>query len=99
MTHSKYKPFMAYIEPDELLRLKKFAKKSRTTMTEVVRQALNARMVDGDPYVSGFNDGIRKAVSVVSTTQGAQMMFPSGKSFADLVTEVIDNCLMKETGK
>ena len=99
MTHSKYKPFMAYIEPAVLLRLKKFSKKSKTTMTEIVRQALNARMSEGDPYIEGFNDGIRKAVLGVSNTQGAQMMFPSGKSFGTLVTDEIETYLIKDYGQ
>ena len=96
MTNSKYKPFMAYLEPDVILKLKRFSKKSKTTMTEIVRQALNAKMAEGDPYIAGFNDGIRKAVTGVNNTQGAQMMFPSGKSFAQLVTDEIETYLIKE---
>jgi hypothetical protein len=65
-------------------------------MTEIVRQALNAKMAEGDPYIAGFNDGIRKAVTGVNNTQGAQMMFPSGKSFAQLVTDEIETYLIKE---
>ena len=87
---------MAYLEPEVILKLKKFSKKSRTTMTEIVRQALNAKMAEGDPYIAGFNDGIRKAALVVSHTEGAQMMFPSGKSFATLVTDEIEKHLIKE---
>jgi hypothetical protein len=96
VTNSKYKPFMAYLEPDVILKLKRFSKKSKTTMTEIVRQALNAKMAEGDPYIAGFNDGIRKAVTGVNNTQGAQMMFPSGKSFAQLVTDEIETYLIKE---
>ena len=96
VTHSKYKPFMAYIEPEMLTKLKKFSKKSKTTMTEIVRQALNAKMIDGDPYVAGFNDGIKKAAIGISNTQGAQMMFPSGKSFATLVIDEIETYFIKE---
>jgi hypothetical protein len=96
MAYQKYKPFMAYVEADVLLKLKKFAKKKRTTMTEVVREALNARLMPGDPYVSGFNAGIDSAVIAVKNTKGAQMRFPSGKTFAELTSEEIERHYLPE---
>jgi len=96
MAYQKYKPFMAYIEPEVLLKLKKFTKKKRTTMTEVVREALNARLTPGDPFISGFNSGIDAAVEAVKNTKGAQMRFPSGKTFAELTTEEIVRHYLQE---
>jgi len=96
MTLSKYKPFMSYLEPQEIVRLKKFAKKKKTTMTGVIREALASTLAQGDPYTAGFNGGLKRAVEVAQTTKGAQMRFPSGKSFAELVTEEIEKQFIKE---
>lgn len=96
MSASKYKPFMAYIEPATLLALKKFAKKRKIVMTEVIRQALLARLTPGEPFVVGFNAGIDAAITAVRATKGAQMAFPSGKTFAELTTLEIERHYMKE---
>lgn len=96
MSASKYKPFMAYIEPATLLALKKFSKKRKIVMTEVIRQALVARLSHGEPFVAGFNAGIDAAIEAVKNTKGAQMAFPSGKTFAELATQEIERHYMKE---
>lgn len=96
MAYQKYKPFMAYIEPDVLLKLKKFSKKMKTTMTEIIREALNARLTTGDPYIVGFNNGIDAAVLAVQNTKVSQMRFPSGKTFSELMTEEIERNYLKE---
>ena len=45
MTRSNnYKPFMAYFEPKEYLRLKKFAKDVKTPMAQILREAVAQRM-------------------------------------------------------
>jgi hypothetical protein len=96
MTLSKYRAFMAYIEPTELVRLKKFARKKKTTMAGVLREALSSRLAEGDPYMAGFNAGLKRAIEVTEITTGAQMRFPSGKSFAELVAEEIEKHYIKD---
>ena len=87
---------MAYIEPAMLLSLKKFGKKRKMVMTEVIRQALSARLTPGDPYTAGFNAGIDAAIEAVKNTKGAQMAFPSGKTFAELAVVEIERHYMQE---
>ena len=85
MTTANYKPFMTYLAPKDIVRLKRFSKSTRTPMSQIVRDALSSKLASGDPYISGFNDGLKKAIDVVSGIQAAQMRFPSGLSFAELV--------------
>lgn len=82
-----YKPFLTYLEHQEYAKLKKFATKNKIPMTQVVREAITARTAGGDPYVSGFNDGLQEAINAVNAMQHAQMRFPSGQSFAELVAD------------
>jgi hypothetical protein len=90
MTRSNnYKPFMAYFDPKEYLRLKKFSKETKTPMAQILREAVAQRMSLNNPYTSGFNDGIEACIGLVNDLQAAQMRFPSGKSFAELVEEVL----------
>jgi hypothetical protein len=43
-----------------------------------------------DPFNNGFNQGLNEAMKIVRETEGAKMMFPSGKSFGQLVCDEID---------
>lgn len=85
MIPSKVKPFMTYLDPDEITRLKKFAKKKKITMSQVIRESLSARMAEGNPYTAGFNDGIDTCIKLVNDNKASQMRFPSGSSFAELI--------------
>jgi hypothetical protein len=90
MTFStNYKPFMTYLTPKDIVRLKRLSKTTKTPMSQIVRDALSSKLASGDPYTSGFNDGLKKAVAVVSGIQAAQMRFPSGLSFAELVDQEV----------
>lgn len=84
-TPSKVKPFLTYLEEKEIDRLRKFAKKKKITMSQVIREALNARMADGDPYRSGFNAGVDESIRLIKDNKVSQMRFPSGNSFAELM--------------
>ena len=84
-------PVMIYVESKELASLKIYAKKTRTTMSQIAREGIRMRMSGNeDPYNNGFADGLNMAMELVKKTKGAQMMFPSGKSFAELVCEEIE---------
>jgi hypothetical protein len=96
MTVGHYKPFMAYLTPKEIIRLKKFSKTNKLPMAQVVREGISARMVTGNPYIAGFNDGLKKSVKVVGSIQASQMRFPSGTSFAELVQEEVFKHIMPE---
>lgn len=97
-THSKkpLKPFMAYIEDTQHSAMLKYAKKAQIPMSQLVREAITLRIAPGDPYRSGFNDGINKAMELVSANVASQMRFPSGKSFAELINADLETAKMGE---
>jgi hypothetical protein len=51
------------------------------------------RMEIDDPFKNGFNQGLNEAMRIVRETEGAKMMFPSGKSFGQLVCDEIEKFL------
>lgn len=94
--HSKFKPVFTYIEASELSELKKFCKKQKVPMAQIIREGLTARLTVGDPHIQGFNNGIKKAIQQIADLQITQMKFPSGKSFGELITEELEKCYMRE---
>lgn len=101
MTHSKkpLKPFMAYLEEGQYARMRRFALKTRIPMSQLIREAIDMRIAQGNPYTEGFNAGIDKAMSVVSANKAAEMRFPSGKSFAELINADLENTRMEKNGE
>lgn len=95
----KLKPFMAYIDDSQHVNMLKLSKKTKTPMSQLVREAINMRVASGNPYVNGFNAGLNKAISIVSANTASQMRFPSGKSFAELINEDISAAIMEEEGE
>lgn len=93
---SKFKPMMAYLEYPQYGRLKKFSDQHKIPMSQVIREAIEARIADGDRYSIGYNTALKQAVIKVSENKAAKMRFPSGKSFADLVIEDIESLIIKE---
>ena len=85
----KLKPFMTYIDDNDYVKLKRFAKSKRVTMARILREGLIMRMAEENPYMAGFNDGLDKAMGLMSANTAAQMRFPSGKSFAEIMTDEI----------
>jgi len=86
---NNYKPFMAYITPADYARLRKLSTKSKIPMSQLVREGISSRLSTGNPHVAGFNDGLTKAVQIVSGLTASEMRFPSGKSFGELVAEAV----------
>lgn len=84
-------PLMIYVPPVELAELKNFAKAGNTSVSQIAREGIRMRM-DGDknPYNKGFNDGLTAAMEAAQETEGAQMRFPSGESFGQLVCAEIE---------
>lgn len=101
MTPSKkpLKPFMAYLDEGQYARMRRFALKSRIPMSQLMREAIEMRIANGSPYVDGFNAGIDKAMAVVSANKAAEMRFPSGKSFAELINSDLENTRMEKNGE
>jgi hypothetical protein len=87
---------MAYIDEYQHTAMAKLSKKTKIPMSQLVREAINMRVASGNPYVNGFNDGLNKAISIVSANTASQMRFPSGKSFAELINEEISTANMEE---
>ena len=84
-------PLMIYMPPAELADLKKFAKSSKKPVSHVAREGIRMRLTGEDnPYNQGFDDGLKAAMEIAHKTKGAQMRFPSGKSFGQLVCDEID---------
>lgn len=97
MTHFKqYKPFMAYLEPTEIDKLKKFSKQTKLPMAQIVREAISQRMANGDPYQSGFNAGVDKSINIVNNMKPAKFRFPSGKSFAEMIDDELNKLKRRE---
>lgn len=88
-TKSRFKtvtPVMIYVTPDDKEALSKYALANKMTVSQIVREGVRMRL-QGNDFNTGFNDGLNEAIKIVHSTEGAKMMFPSGKSFADLVSE------------
>ena len=92
----KLKPFMTYLDDNDYAKLKKFAKSKRVTMAQILREGVSLRMASDNPYLKGFNDGLTAANNAVNKNQAFQMRFPSGQSFADLISSEISNLTMSE---
>jgi hypothetical protein len=85
-------PLMVYISPALRDEVKKFAKKLRMPVSQIAREGFVMRMEGlGNDYDSGFSNGLEQAKLLAKETKGAQMMFPSGKSFGELVCDDIDS--------
>lgn len=99
MTPSKkkpLKPFMAYIEDSQHVAMMKYAAKAQIPMSQLVREAIAMRIAPENPYRSGFNDGLNKAIEVINANKASQMRFPSGKSFAELINDDLQVVKMTE---
>ena len=64
-------------------------------MSQIIREAIEARISSGDRYQTGYNSAINHAIEVVKNNKAAKMRFPSGKSFADLIVEDLQLLTLK----
>jgi hypothetical protein len=83
---NKLKPFMTYITEADHASLRKFAKAKKITMAQLIREGVTMRMSDGT-YATGFNDGVKASIAAISALPAAQMRFPSGQSFSELIAD------------
>ena len=97
MTPSKkLKPFMTYLDDADYVKLKKFARTKKVTMARILREGLEVRMAQDNPYIQGFNDGLTAANKVINENQASQMRFPSGQSFGEMMSLEIANLTLRE---
>ena len=83
-----------YLEQSEKERITKFAEKSDISVGQFAREAFQMRMAGGDnPFNKGFNQGLNEAIRITNSCEGATMMFPSGKTFAKVVSDDIEKFL------
>jgi hypothetical protein len=83
-----------YLEQSEKDRITKFAEKSAISVGRLAREAFKMRMDGGDnPFNKGFNQGLNEAIRITNACEGATMMFPSGKTFAKVVSDDIEKFL------
>lgn len=92
----KLKPFMTYLDDADYVKLKKFARAKKVTMARVLREGLEIRMAQDNPYLNGFNDGLTAARKVINEHQASQMRFPSGQSFGEMMSVEIATLTMRE---
>jgi len=83
-------PVMIYLTPEDKDALTKYANEKKMTASQIVREGVRMRL-QGNDFNTGFNAGLQEAIKITHATEGAKMMFPSGKSFATLVSENINS--------
>jgi predicted DNA-binding protein len=93
---SRLKPFMAYLEPAQHERLKKFSEATEIAMSQLVREGIESRISSGDRFVAGYNKAIEDCVKAVNGNRVSQMSFPSGKTFGEVFTEDINQLVIKD---
>lgn len=94
MKTTSLKPLLVRVTYAQYASLSRFAKKLNVSMNQIVREAIEIRLAKGD-YMTGFNDGLGAAIDSVNGNKAAQMRFPSGKSFAELVAADINTKIMQ----
>lgn len=86
----KLKPFMSYLDEKQHKELKRFSDKAGIPMSQMIREAIEMRISIESPYIAGYNAGMDKCIQTINGIQAAQMRFPSGKSFAELITDELN---------
>jgi hypothetical protein len=82
--------FYVYLTLDGDEKVRKYASDNHMNLSQLTREALNMRMSAGDQYNAGFNAGLNEAMAITRQTKGGGMMFPSGKTFAALICDGIE---------
>jgi hypothetical protein len=80
---------MIYVTPADKEAMSKYALENKMPVSQIVREGVRMRL-QGNDFNTGFNAGLQEAIKIAHATDGAKMMFPSGKSFATLVSDNIN---------
>lgn len=91
-------PKMIYIPHELANKFEKFAERSNISQSKIACEGIAMRMAgEDDLFNQGFNQGLNEAMRIVTNTDGAKMMFPSGKSFAQLVCDEIERFIREKS--
>jgi hypothetical protein len=96
MSASTYKPFMAYLSQKDIIKLKRFSKQHKVPMAQIIRESVAARLTPGDQFSAGFNSGIHACIDAVQAMNVAQMRFPSGRTFAEVIKDELEKKIIVE---
>lgn len=96
MSAATYKPFMAYLSQKDIIRLKRFSKQHKVPMAQIIRESVAARLTPGDQFAAGFNSGISTCIDTVQNMNVAQMRFPSGRTFAEVIKDELEKHVIVE---
>ena len=83
-------PVMIYVFKENLEEIRAYAKKQKVSLSQIAREGLSMRMAQGDLYMQGLNDGLDVGMNAIRESNWAQMIFPSGKTFADLICDELE---------
>lgn len=98
MKPSKLRPFFAYLTDDQYASLKQFSAATGVSMTQLIRESIDARLSKGDQYVAGYNQAIQDAILKINSNNLSKMAFPSGKTFGEVIIEDISANLRSRDG-
>jgi len=98
MKPSKLRPFFAYLTDDQYASLKQFSAATGVSMTQLIRESIDARLSKGDQYVAGYNQAIQDAILKINSNNLSKMAFPSGKTFGEVIIEDISANLRSQDG-
>ena len=98
MKPSKLRPFFAYLTDDQYASLKQFSAATGVSMTQLIRESIDARLSKGDQYVAGYNQAIQDAIQKINSNNLSKMAFPSGKTFGEVIIEDISANLRSQDG-
>lgn len=98
MKPSKLRPFFAYLTDDQYASLKQFSAATGVSMTQLIRESIDARLSKGDQYVAGYNQAIQDAILKINGNNLSKMAFPSGKTFGEMIIEDISANLRSQDG-
>lgn len=92
-------PLMIYVFKEDLGAIREYVKQQKVTLSQIAREALKMRMAQGDLYTQGLNDGLDLGMNAIRDSNWAQMTFPSGKTFADLICDELERKKHGTSGK
>ena len=82
------RPVMVYVLKDDFPEIEAYAKKHKINLSQLGREALKIRISpESDQYLNGLNDGLDVGMNAIRESNWAQMVFPSGRTFADLICD------------
>jgi hypothetical protein len=81
---------MAYVDAEQHEQLKKYCEDRGLVMSQIVREGVEMRLNAADQFVAGFNKAIQESQKKVLDNRLAQMRFPDGRSFADIIINELE---------